>query len=105
MQNGHGVAMDAQGNIYAAMGGRVPAGQTTYEGIRDVKPAMRVWGGYGSLLKFRGGVPFPRGKAYYGKEVPKVAVSEKALYIADTGNRRILKARISYRVEEEVTLP
>jgi hypothetical protein len=34
-----------------------------------------------------------------------VAVSDAALYVADTGNRRILKALIGYEAEEEVSAP
>lgn len=70
MQNGHGVAMDADGNVYAALGGRVPAGQKTYEGIVDEALSASTWGSYGSLLKFHGGASFPLGKAHYGKSVP-----------------------------------
>ena len=34
-----------------------------------------------------------------------VAVSDKALYIADTGNRRILKAALSYHTEKTLPVP
>jgi hypothetical protein len=199
MQNGHGVAMDRDGNIYAAMGGRIPAGQRAMDGIVGEKLSMFTWGSYGSLLKFRGGVPFPRGKAHYGKDPPAaaarldgyrrgltaiegalwiygglpcqrpdictchnlrydmdgfarhwlpanhlhsvivldangnriarigrygnvddadercgrihfvwpraLAVSDAALYVADTGNRRILKAALRYRATRSVDLP
>ncbi len=68
--NGHGVAMDRDGNIYAAVGGRWPDGQTFYDGIVGERASQSIWGSYGSLLKFQGGVPFPRGEASYGKEIP-----------------------------------
>jgi hypothetical protein len=201
MQNGHGVAMDADGNIYAAMGGRVPEGQENYWGLMD-RP-LKGHFDHGSLLKFRSGKPFPRGRAYYGEDLPETAaklkgyrgkvkaiegpewifgglmcqkpdictchnlrydmdyfarhwlpanqlysvvvldananviarlgrygnvddttedvkegrdglrfawpralsVSDSALYVADTANRRILKARIAYHAEEELPLP
>jgi hypothetical protein len=201
MQNGHGVAMDAEGNIYAAMGGRVPEGRENYWGLTDRR--LRGHFDHGSLLKFSGGKPFPRGRAHYGQDIPKaavrlkgyrgkvqaiegaewtfgglmcqrpdictchnlrydmdyfarhwlpanqlysvlildsnanviarlgrygnlddtaadvkagrdglrfvwpraVAVSDSALYVADTGSRRILKAVLSYAAEETVSLP
>jgi len=201
MQNGHGVTMDADDNIYAAMGGRVPAGQENYWGLVD-RP-LRGHFDHGSLLKFLGSKPFPRGRAYYGEDAPEtaaklkgyrgkvqaiegaawifgglmcqkpdictchnlrydmdyfarhwlpanhlysvvvidananviarlgrygnvddtqadlksgrdglrlvwpraVAVSDKALYIADTGNRRILKAALSYHTEKTLPVP
>jgi len=202
MQNGHGVAMDRDGNIYSSMGYRVPEGQKTTYGIAD-KVNHNSWGGQGSLFKFRGGVPFPRGKTYHLNEtvpgtatklrgwrgdvtavegalwiwggllcqsdgictchnirydmdyfarhwIPSnqlysvmvldangnriarlgrygnvddtdadvaagkdglrfvwtraLAVSDTALYVTDTGNRRILKAKISYHAEETVGL-
>jgi hypothetical protein len=34
-----------------------------------------------------------------------VAVSDRALYVTDQGNRRILKAALSYAVEQTVALP
>jgi hypothetical protein len=34
-----------------------------------------------------------------------VAASDNALYVVDTGNRRILKAALSYVTEETVALP
>ena len=70
MQNGHGVAMDADGNIYAAMGGRWPADVKSWDGIVGKKPHYVEWGGLGSLLKFKGGKEFPRGTACYTKEPP-----------------------------------
>lgn len=74
MGNGHGVAIDRDGNIYAAMGGRVPAGQKTYLDT-DEKLSQSIWGSYGSLLKFRGGLPYPFGKAFYAKEdIPSTAI-------------------------------
>jgi hypothetical protein len=75
MQNGHGVAMDADGNLYAAMGGRVPEDQENYWGLVD-RP-LRGHFNHGSLLKFRGGRPFPRGRAYYGADAPETAVRLK----------------------------
>ncbi|MBA4389139.1 MAG: hypothetical protein C0404_14295 [Verrucomicrobia bacterium] len=68
--NGHGVAMDRDGNIYAAIGGRWPAAQTGYDGLAGEKPSQSLWGSFGSLMKFQGGVPFPRGEAAYGKDTP-----------------------------------
>lgn len=201
MQNGHGVAMDADGNIYAAMGGRVPADQKNYWGTVD-RPLSGSFD-QGSLVKFRGGKPYPLGKAYYGADAPAglvkltgyrsglkaiegpewilgvlmsqspdictchnvrydmdyfarhwlpanqlfsvvvldangnciarlgrygnvddteedlkaerdglrfvwmraIAVSDSALYVADTGSRRILKAALAYAVEETLPLP
>jgi hypothetical protein len=74
MGNGHGVAMDGDGNIYAAMGGRVPAGQKSWDGIVGERLSQSTWGSYGSLLKFQGGRPFPRGTAHYDrKSVPSAA--------------------------------
>jgi len=75
MQNGHGVAMDAAGHIYAAMGGRTPQGQENYWGLVD-RP-LRGHFDHGSLLKFPAGKPFPRGRAYYGEDVPETAVRLK----------------------------
>jgi len=69
MQNGHGVAMDREGNIYAAMGGRVPQGQENYWGLVD-RP-LRGHFDHGCLVKFSGARPFPRGRAHYGSEVPE----------------------------------
>jgi hypothetical protein len=68
--NGHGVAMDRDGSIYSSIGGRWPAGQTSYEGLAGQPGSQSSWGSYGSLMKFQGGVPFPRGVASYGKETP-----------------------------------
>jgi hypothetical protein len=34
-----------------------------------------------------------------------LAVSDRALYIGDEGNVRILKAKLGYEAEEEATLP
>jgi hypothetical protein len=34
-----------------------------------------------------------------------VAVSDKAMYVADTANRRILRAALRYEAEETVALP
>ena len=34
-----------------------------------------------------------------------LAVSDAALYVADTGNRRIVRAALSYAAEEVVPLP
>jgi sugar lactone lactonase YvrE len=34
-----------------------------------------------------------------------LAVSDAALYVADTGNRRIVRAAISYETEEAVPVP
>jgi hypothetical protein len=75
MQNGHGVAMDAEGSIYAAMGGRVPQTQQHYWGLVD-RP-LKGHFDHGSLLKFAGGRPFPRGRACYGTDVPEAAVTLK----------------------------
>ncbi|MCX7805522.1 MAG: hypothetical protein N3A38_10085 [Planctomycetota bacterium] len=67
--NGHGVAMDRDGNVYAAIGGRWPDVQKSYEGIVNVPGSQSLWGSYGSLVKYRGG-PFPLGESFYGREVP-----------------------------------
>ena len=80
MCNGHGVAMDADGNIYAAMGGRWPAAQTSYDGLVNQKGSQGNWGSYGSLLKFQGGKPFPRGAASYGKGGEGAPASAAKLY-------------------------
>jgi hypothetical protein len=57
---GHGVRMDRDGNLYAVMAGVMPAGQDRLDGISDVKTGYRVFGGHGSLVKFRGlGDKFP----------------------------------------------
>jgi hypothetical protein len=201
MQNGHGIAMDRDGNIYAAMGGRVPDDQENHWGLVD-RP-LRGHFDHGCLVKFSGGKRFPRGKAHYTTDVPEgviklkgyrgtvqaiegpewifgglmcqrpdictchnlrydldyfarhwlpanhlyciavldananliarlgrygnvddttkdieaggdglclvwpraVAVSDRALYVTDQGNRRILKATLSYAVEQTVALP
>jgi hypothetical protein len=51
---GHGVRMDRDGNLYIVASGVLPPGQERLWGITDVKAAYRVFGGHGSLLKFRG---------------------------------------------------
>lgn len=57
---GHGVRMDRDGNLYIVRSGTMPAGQDMLDGIKDVKVGYRVFGGHGTLLKFRGmGDKFP----------------------------------------------
>ncbi|MCX7806710.1 MAG: hypothetical protein N3A38_16220, partial [Planctomycetota bacterium] len=51
---GHGVRMDRDGNLYIVAGGVMPPGQDKLYGIADVKVGYRVFGGHGTLLKFRG---------------------------------------------------
>ncbi|MCX7803899.1 MAG: sigma-70 family RNA polymerase sigma factor [Planctomycetota bacterium] len=50
---GHGVRMDRDGNIYRAMGGILPPGAKSYDGITDVS-LRDGWEGYKSIVKFRG---------------------------------------------------
>jgi len=87
MGTGHGVAMDRDGNIYAAIGQIWPASQKYYDGLVDVAPAAARWGGYGSLLKFRGGPTFPLGRTYYKeeKDVPATALKVSGRYSAVDG--------------------
>jgi hypothetical protein len=68
MNNGHGVAMDGDGNIYAAMGTYFPKGVNCLVGLpgRPVTGGSAPWGGFGSIVKFRGGIPFPRATRTYG---------------------------------------
>jgi hypothetical protein len=68
MGTGHGVSMDRDGNIYAAVGAIWPAGQKSYDGMIDVAPEANRWGGYGSLVKFRGGTAYPLGRTCYDKK-------------------------------------
>jgi hypothetical protein len=51
---GHGARMDRDQNLYVVLGGFLPAGQDRLYGITDVKAGYRVFGGHGTLLKFRG---------------------------------------------------
>ena len=51
---GHGVRMDRDQNLYVVLGGFLPPGQDKLYGIVDVKAGYRVFGGHGTLLKFRG---------------------------------------------------
>jgi len=63
MLNGHGVAMDREGNVYAACLG-LPGTSGKFDGIADL--AGGDWGGMGTLLKFRGqGGNYPLGTTTY----------------------------------------
>lgn len=71
-QNGHGVAMDRDGNIYVAFGALVPAGQKTLYG--GVVPIEGHFDG-GSLIKFPAGRPYPLGRSFVkGEQIPDSAV-------------------------------
>jgi hypothetical protein len=81
--NGHGVAMDRDGNVYAAVGGRLPEGQTMLDGIRDVKVAggKGSWGGPGTLVKFRGlGGKYPLSSGGFVAGKRSVKVTDGALW-------------------------
>lgn len=57
MQNGHGVAMDRDGNIYVTFGQTFPAEQKCLYGLKDVtlkSGCWRKWEGAASIVKFRG---------------------------------------------------
>ena len=76
--NGHGVTMDRDGNLYAVIGNCVPPDQDTFYGIEDKELSYRVFGGYGSIVKFRGqGGNFPLGERIAGEEAPPDAVKVK----------------------------
>ncbi len=73
-QNGHGIAMDLYGNIYAAVGGRWPKDLKSWFGIVGVKPHYNEWGGLGSLVKYPHRDKFPFGRSYYkGETIPSSA--------------------------------
>ncbi|MBA4389140.1 MAG: hypothetical protein C0404_14300 [Verrucomicrobia bacterium] len=178
---GHGMRMDRDGNIYIVAAGVMPAGQKKLDGITDVDIGYRVFGGHGSLVKFRGrgdsyplntgaGFKMDKGEmpgvlwAYggmsnqmnpdcscnhtrhdmdgfarswiparqlcsvvvldsNGNRIARIgkygnvddegirfahpratAASDTALFVVDDANRRILKAALSYAVEENVTV-
>jgi len=76
--NGHGATMDRDGNLYAVIGNCVPPDQDTFYGITDEKLSYRVFGGYGSIVKFRGqSGKFPLGKRIAGEDSPPGAVKVK----------------------------
>jgi hypothetical protein len=87
--NGHGVAMDRDRNIYAVWGLRVPAECKNWVGLPGV-PLNEDWGGFGCLVKFRGGVPFPRARVSSSAEssagAVKLGPSSKSGSIAPVDN-------------------
>jgi hypothetical protein len=72
--NGHGVAMDRDRNIYAVWGGRAPADCKNLVGLTGVPLDGDFWGGFGTLAKFRGGIPYPRSKVGSSEGLPAGAV-------------------------------
>jgi len=78
--NGHGVAMDRDGNVYAAVGGRLPEGQAKLDGSTDVKPGVYE---PGTLVKIRGlggKYPLSAGGFVQGKKKGSVGVKDGALW-------------------------
>jgi hypothetical protein len=61
---GHGLGMDREGNLFCAYASLMPHGQKRLDGIVEALPgnAISSWGGFGSLIKFRGlGGKYPLG--------------------------------------------
>ncbi len=72
--NGHGVGIDRERNVYAVWGVRAPLGCKGLFGLDGVPLNADYWGGFGTLVKFRGGVPFPRAKVISSESPPAGAV-------------------------------
>jgi hypothetical protein len=51
--NGHGVAMDRDGNIYSARDGKGEPGNRRFDGLPGIKANMFTFGGWGTIAKFR----------------------------------------------------
>ncbi|MBA4387899.1 MAG: hypothetical protein C0404_07950 [Verrucomicrobia bacterium] len=75
MNLGHGVRMDREGNIYLCQAYYLPASQKGLDGIPDdmsklLSKEWGLWGGPGTLMKFRGmGDKSPVGQIYSGKDL------------------------------------
>lgn len=52
LEIGHGVRMDRDNSLYLVYPNVLPSDQTRLDGITDVIPSYRVFGGHGSLVKF-----------------------------------------------------
>lgn len=63
------------------------------------------FGRYGNVDDSEADVKTKRGDGIRLAWMRSVAVSDEALYVADTGNRRVLRAALSYAAEETVPLP
>lgn len=81
---GHGVRMDREGNIFLCQYGYLQADQKGLDGVPDVRLEYGIWGGPGSLFKFRGlGDKFPVGKLFHEKDTPadatKLAITPQGM--------------------------
>ena len=83
--NGHGVTIDRDRNIYAVWASRAPVNCKGLFGLVNIPLNNDYWGGFGTIAKFRGGVPFPRAKVFLTD-----SIAENAFKLSHIGKQSLV---------------